>query len=53
MAFGALPTAERLEVLRLVTTKMPMADELDLAAVAESMRCAPSSAHKERALEER
>lgn len=40
VSFGALPTAERLEVLRLVTAKMPMASDLELATVAESMRCA-------------
>ena len=40
MSFGALPTAERLEVLRLLTANMPMAPDVDLAAVAESMRCA-------------
>ena len=40
VSFGALPTAERLEVLRLVAASMPMAPDVDLAAVAESMRCA-------------
>lgn len=38
VVFGALPQSEREEILQLGTAQMPLAPDLDLTAMAESMR---------------
>ena len=38
VVFGALPQSEREEILRLGTAQMPLAPDLDLNAMSESMR---------------
>ena len=43
MAFGALSAPEREEVLRLLTRSMPLAADVNLALLAEGMRCAAAS----------